>query len=266
MDVSQPLVDLAGRATVGFIGIRSDHSVLRGSGTLIKFGQLAGILTCHHVLAGSLAEGQVGLLCFPPNSQRTQTAKFSIDQDQTISCGPGPNERSGPDLAFAAIPPDVMGYLEAKATFINASVHRDRARQVAQTGAKSVSAIAGAVDELSDPEPKVSGAVVTNLFDARIYPGNIMETYTSDDMDYFRFQPKFADEEKPPSSYRGMSGGGLWKAYLDQNNSETVRLAGVSYYQTPDDGERHIIGHGDRSIFEMFYEKIMAKWPKAELS
>ena len=65
-----------------------------------------------------------------------------------------------------------------------------------------------------------------------------------------------------PSSYRGTSGGGLWKFYLDQNDFSLVqaRLIGVVYWEKPVGNEVHLIGQGQISIYETLFAAIRKKW------
>ncbi len=49
-DVSAAVWTHVGRSTVGFVKVRGDSPASLGSGTLIKFGDIVGVLTCAHVL------------------------------------------------------------------------------------------------------------------------------------------------------------------------------------------------------------------------
>jgi hypothetical protein len=45
-DFTAMMTDHVGRFTVGFVGIGKDKAVSMGSGTLARYGNVAGIITC----------------------------------------------------------------------------------------------------------------------------------------------------------------------------------------------------------------------------
>jgi hypothetical protein len=64
-------------------------------------------------------------------------------------------------------------------------------------------------------------------------------------------------------SYKGTSGGGLWKFFLGQHDFSIVqvRLIGVAYWEKLVGDELHILGHGQISIYETLFNAIRQKWP-----
>src|SRR5271154_5707357 len=63
MDIATAAWTHMGRSTVGFVRTRDSAPSSLGSGTLIKFGTIVGVLTCAHVLEALLKEDEVGILC-----------------------------------------------------------------------------------------------------------------------------------------------------------------------------------------------------------
>jgi hypothetical protein len=65
---------------------------------------------------------------------------------------------------------------------------------------------------------------------------NVGHVFVDDEnADRFRFQPVASEGVILPKSYKGTSGGGLWKFYLAQENFSLVqaRLIGVAYWEKP---------------------------------
>jgi hypothetical protein len=63
-DFTAMMMARAGHFTVGFVALGKDRALSRGSGTLVRFGNVAGIMTCAHVLDEVLTESEIGILCF----------------------------------------------------------------------------------------------------------------------------------------------------------------------------------------------------------
>ncbi len=105
------------------------------------------------------------------------------------------------------------------------------------------------------------GIVATTPFEALINVGHVF--VDDDNADRFSFQPVASEGVILPTSYKGTSGGGLWKFYLDQDDFSLVqaRLIGVAYFEKPVGGEIHFIGHGQTSIYETLLNAIRQKWP-----
>ena len=92
--------------------------------------------------------------------------------------------------------------------------------------------------------------------------GEIEDRVTSGEHDLFRFRPVPDEGFHAPSSYEGTSGGGLWRIYPqpDDGGEVAYRLIGVAFYQTKD---RHIICHGQASLYVRLFDAIREKWPEA---
>jgi hypothetical protein len=99
---------------------------------------------------------------------------------------------------------------------------------------------------------------------AAVNAGFVVSTDNFAGMDLFRFQPRATDGGRLPTSYEGISGGGLWHVALDPENEFSVaqiRLCGVAFWQKTVNDELHIIGHGPRTIYGSLFDKITKRWP-----
>jgi hypothetical protein len=253
-----------GRSTVGFIRVTDSAPTSLGSGTLIRFGNIIGFLTCAHVLEALLDEEEIGILCFPVRATQVQRLRLPIERRDGLAIGARPWGESGPDLAFLRLPAWIVGDIESIATIVNGDLHRQNIVAGDPEGTMKLCAMAGVVAEITKPAivdhvPK--GVVVTTPFEALLNVGHVF--VDDENADRFRFQPVASEGVILPKSYKGTSGGGLWKFYLAQENFSLVqaRLIGVAYWEKPVGDELHIIGHGQIGIYETLFNAIRQKWP-----
>jgi hypothetical protein len=263
-DISNAAWNHVGRSTVGFVRTRNSAPSSLGSGTLIRFGDTAGVLTCAHVLEALLKEDDIGILCFPIRATQIQTLRLPMAMTNSIAIGSAPWGESGPDLAFLRLPAANVGDIERVATIANGDFHRQNIVAGEPAPTRKVCAVSGVIDEMTKPpviRQIVGGIVATTPFEGMI---NIGHVFVDDESaDRFRFQPGPSEGMILPKSYKGTSGGGLWKFFLDENDFSVVqvRLIGVAYWQKPVGDELHIIGHGQASIYETLFNAIRQKWP-----
>ena len=66
-----------GRSTVGFVRVEDSAPTSLGSGTLIRFGSIVGVLTCAHVLEELPDDEDIGILCFPVRAAQVRSVILS---------------------------------------------------------------------------------------------------------------------------------------------------------------------------------------------
>jgi hypothetical protein len=262
IDISPAFFAYGARCTMGFIEVNEiNRSASLGSGTLIRFGRVRGILTCAHVLEANLAREESGVLLFPARADAVQMMRVGrIDLMDHVYFRGGPWDQNGPDLAFIRLPEIVMSSIEGMASVV------DGEQQVAQ--------ILGELPEQSDVACLVFGVVQehtgaptaihlnlsTTPFRALLTLGDIVNVRAERELDVFRFRPLPSDDL--PTSFEGTSGGGLWQLYFRPDGALIQsRLGGVAFYQTEIDGRLQIIGHCQRSIYQALLREIKARWP-----
>ncbi len=123
-DISNIVWSHTGRTTVGFVRVRDNAPASLGSGTLIRFGKIVGVLTCAHVLEALAKEDDIGILCFPVRATQIQRLQLSMATTDSIAIGSPPWGESGPDLAFLRLPAAILGDIERVATIANGDLHR----------------------------------------------------------------------------------------------------------------------------------------------
>lgn len=243
--------------TVGF----ARHPPLRdagncfGSGILVRYRKVAGILTCAHVVEQARDQGSIAIVANGVRDSQKQsiTVQFQSLRYHVVR-GSGPEE-VGPDLGFVQLPVITMSALQAIGSTLNLDVQQERFKQPLQSP-YFMEACCGSVGEMmGQPEEKPSHTELENTI--MLIGGQISDLSSSTGYDRLRFTPGGI---VPPKSYAGMSGGGVWRLGLRRDEAsglsvEDRRLIGVAYYQT---AERFIIGHGKISIYERFLPQIAA--------
>ena len=93
-----------GRSTIGFVRVKDSAPTSLGSGTLIRFGNVTGVLTCAHVLEALLGEEEIGILCFPVRATQIQRLHLPMATTDHVAIGDPALSFSWPDLAFLRLP------------------------------------------------------------------------------------------------------------------------------------------------------------------
>ena len=257
----------AGRFTVGFIAPEIQQSRSLGSGTLIRFGNVNGILTCAHVLEAVLANAEFGIVCFPVRSGEFQTLRVRSDLTGHVAIGQPPWNEQGPDLAFLRLPDAILMDLERLASIIDGMRHRGNALGGEPDTQDVVNLVCGVIEERTG-SAETRRDIATTTFQALISPGNVIQRRTANGMDLFRFRPVPGKGETPPSSYEGSSGGGLWRLYVKREQDDTYsliqsRLVGVAFWQTPFQNSFDLVCHGADSLYRVLFDRISAVWPQS---
>jgi hypothetical protein len=263
-DFGPMMMACAGHYTVGFVALAEDRALSRGSGTLVRFGNIAGVLTCAHVLEEVLKKPEIGILCFPTRATEAQKLKVERDKTQHILIGSEPWSECGPDLAFLRLPDAVMPDVERLASVLDGMRHRASALQGEPDPEHRVELVCGVVDERTKP-PVIKGEVSVTPFEGLMNVGRVVEKSEAHGMDLYRFLPVPGECTILPESYEGSSGGGLWRIYTKSEDNGTYslvqsRLAGVAFWEKPVEKELHIICHGQHSIYNVLYNQIKQKW------
>jgi hypothetical protein len=229
---------------------RPDVAELGGSGTLVRAGNVFGILTAAHVVDEFAKSGGdvIGLSFYERPFNRTT---FRVARVQKF--GKAPYTENGPDLAFYVLSPRDVGALKEQRAFYRI----DGDRRAASTNPKAASSggwmAAGAVGEWSEAEPEAaeSGSHKIKHVGGLIITPSFQDERSETDHDYLRLEIDSRwDPERTPRTLQGMSGGGIWHV-TTVNGVPDIYLGGVVFYQSAlIDGRRSIYCHGRRSVYQ----------------
>jgi len=93
--------------------------------------------------------------------------------------------------------------------------------------------------------------------------GGVDPPYERDGFDYIEF-PVIDDGPDVPTSFKGMSGGGLWQVTVTRSKSGDLEISrsyliGVIFFEdTRENGVRFLRCHGSLSLYGKLFERLIA--------
>ncbi|TFF19857.1 hypothetical protein E3C22_19525 [Jiella endophytica] len=270
---NSPLYDSARKrvalSTAGFLTIGSgldDVGESLGSGSLARIGSASGVVTAAHVLEALSRHERVGIVHFARPEGREQRAILTTNHCGDVAFRKLPWQQRGPDLAFVKLPPYVVGSLEAQGcVFIDLD---SRKESILKNGYQPQGFwfVAGVVAERSGVAEKDDKKVTVSV-EAAVEPGDVSDFPLDEGFDGYCFVPGQDPLYVPPSSYEGMSGGGLWIGHTTDGEGaagecSSLSFVGVNFWQS-DVGEqgRSIVCHGPNGIYKRLSDAVHAKFP-----
>jgi hypothetical protein len=224
---------------------------LIGSGTLLEIEGTHHILTAAHVWHEAKGADQIGL------ALTNYRSRFLIRRDAIASKELWSSEDSqwGPDLALLEIPPPFVSTIAAHKSFLNLSQQRTTFASRQPVTGKELWAVTGMVGEFSKVQNSQEERIIDADIQARAFFSVLQQTHEHNEYDYIDLSAK--DLTGVPSSFGGVSGGGLWDIYLSITKSgeiiwdEKRHFRGVAFWQSAvSNGRRVIRCHGPKSIFK----------------
>ena len=227
-----------------------------GSGTLVEIQGTHHILTAAHVWHETRDGDRIGLVLTPSPS------KFVIPRGTILvkQLRDRKNPEWGPDLALLQLARPDVSTIAAHKSFLNLAQEKATLAVHPSATEKGLWAVTGMVGEFSPVQRFPEVKTIEAIAQARAFFSTVQQTHQRGGYDYLDFGAKL---ELPgvPSSFGGMSGGGLWEVGLSMAKSGTIswderqHFRGVAFWQSePFDGRRVIRCHGPRSIFESAWE------------
>jgi len=224
---------------------------LAGSGTLVELASRHYILTADHVWNRAEVEDweELGLML-------TDGAPLGIERRLIAAkrLSGSSYSRWGPDLALLEIPPNLVGTITARKSFLNLARRRSTLSSHPPQTEKSLWAVMGLVGQKSsvDLVDEARTAIVTVRGEA--FLGVTCTAEQRGEYDYLTVYAKTTLREVP-SSFGGISGGGLWEVTLRIRGDSIIsqgehHFRGVAFWQEPEAPDHIAIRcHGPYSIF-----------------
>jgi hypothetical protein len=236
--------------TVAFIVANDGQLSPAGTGTLVSFRDSHYFLTAAHVWEEKLKKCDWIRIPLKENSQ----CKFAISPKEIVSCGPpipvGWNEW-GPDITFLRIPPERVGsFIAAGRPFFPLSMKRELRVDccLETTFLMGAPALRGTFTAES-AIPELQGMNV--ILDTELYSSTKLSDPFRSQFDFYDI---LVDTTLPDvaESFKGVSGGGLWKVYVFKGaykRTETYKtLVGLAFWEDPRNSSLLIRCHGPQSI------------------
>lgn len=244
-----------------------------GSGALVSIDSVHGILTAAHVLKALPLHGRVGLIRFTPSPT---IQRLSIDlaySDRLVIGGDGQSddpEPKSPDIGFLRLTTRDVTTLEAAGSvFFNLANRRQSILAGVPSGNFYFEGIAGIVPEWSLDGLQEEGKYLLRGFRGMFGVGLVQREYELDGFDLSSFATSQVPPSKSPLSYKGVSGGALWRIYISKDvNGHTFvsdkQIFGCAFHQSPViDKQRVITCHGPKSVYGKLYDDVQKRWASA---
>lgn len=252
--------------SIGFLRLQDtsqgQDAFLLGSGTLVEIGSTRAILTAHHVIQVLTQRGRLGILLSPtlqPHTIDTQGVTY-------LKIARGDVDSTGPDLGAVLLAPHIAGAIAAKKIFYNLDLRRERLLHHPPDSRDGVWFVHGFLNEKTVRQPATNedGPVTSFYSFSGAAPAEPVCQIGSHD--YFTCPVSPTARPMAPSSFGGMSGGGLWQVELtrdDQGNlvHKTPLLSGVVFYQEATEAGCSVKCHGRTSLYRIAYDAIAHNEP-----
>ncbi|KJC52029.1 hypothetical protein [Bradyrhizobium sp. LTSP857] len=226
-EISDAALSKVWHFTIGFARA-GETPAAKGSGVLVKYKGLMGILTCGHVdtYVRSLKQ-PIGLVRF----NRGLAEQFgTIDLDEVFShvAGEEPWERGSDDIAFINLPPHLVGNIAKDCVFLDIERNFVRPDPDSRSELLGVHAVFGLVEAFTGETTRQNKRATTRLRGV-LTPGKLLQ------IDHLNATLECFEENIPtlPDSFGGTSGGGLWRVYVRKRDdgvfeAEHYRLLGIA--------------------------------------
>jgi hypothetical protein len=226
-DVAAAVLDKVKHFTIGF-GRAGDTPAAKGTGVLIKHGELRGILTCAHVdkLLRELKE-PIGLVRLNRGLAQ-QSGTLNMDEVFSYAAGEEPWSKGDDDISFIHLPPHLVGNIAKDCVFLDAEKNFSKPEPGDRTSLIQAHSVFGLVEQFTGATTRQNGRATTLL-------RGVLTSGVLRDCEALTATLECFKENLPdlPDSFGGTSGGGLWRVYVrkrDDGSFEAVhhRLIGIA--------------------------------------
>lgn len=233
---------------------------LIGSGTLIKFGDKFGILTAYHVVHSNkfMKSERIGV------GLNEEEHQYSIGKNELeiLDIGIPIDQKRGPDLSIIVLYSKNLATMKSLKSFWPIDFFRDRRPNEQMLIDYGVCCLVGCPQVLEGES--ASGRhfeIAKSLFMIAGFSG-ISRIWDNGDFDFIEYPVSYDEVSDSPSSFGGVSGGGLWHVILKRSGSNDLEfekpfMIGVAYYQTEiRNNIRYIYCNGIKSIYDRAFEAL----------
>jgi hypothetical protein len=266
--VLEKIAKTLGWYLVGFTGIHQagnvEEATLLGSGTLIEFDGVHGILTAQHVTAIFRNFENIGMILLPNEHRFFIERKYLLVEEISNTLEPS----EGPDLSLVILPPNVVGTLKARKMFYGIVQRHEEVLREPINHEAGLWSVTGFPDEQTvKEESHRDHAYVQRYHGASFFTGIEKEFFVGE-YDFLEIGVKYGIDNTTPGSFGGVSGGGLWQIRLTRTRETDLEirekfLFGVAFYETEvRNGIRHIRCNGPRSIMKLIHKVRSTTLPK----
>lgn len=226
-EISDAVLDKVKHFTIGF-GRAGDTPAAKGSGVLIKQGELHGILTCAHVDKYLRKLKQpVGLVRLNRGLAQ-QSGTLNMDEVFTYAAGEEPWTKGDDDIAFIHLPPHLVRNLAKDCVFLDVEKNFAKPEPDDHSSLIQVHSVFGLLEQFTGATTRQNGRATTLL--KGVLTSGVLRNLHALAATLECFKENLPDL---PDSFGGTSGGGLWRVYVRRGRDarfEAVhhRLVGIA--------------------------------------
>jgi hypothetical protein len=236
-----------------------DNVQVVGSGTFVRVDDVYGLLTAYHVAANFEGDCSLGLALSPTEDNFKIHRRFL----RVIEIGRPTTDEYGPDLAFIVFNDADCSEIASHKEFYPLSQNKDESLSYPPALDIGFWAACGAPQEriaLENSESKYSSVVSIQLYCGF---GRAEREYIKGEYDYFEMDADYTHATDAPSSFKGMSGGGLWQIPITITNNRNIivnryLLSGVTFWQSNQPEQKRFLRfHGRKSIYKNTWDSVL---------
>jgi hypothetical protein len=214
------------------------------------------ILTAAHVWQATRGVEQIGLVL------TDQQSSFMMPRDSICAkeLWKGEISQWGPDNALLKLAPAVISNITARKSFLNLAIQKEAITSYPPPTENGLWAVTGMVGEFSEFQLHPEAKTIEGHIHGTAFFSSVQQVHQQDSYNYYDLGANL-QLSGVPSSFGGVSGGGLWEIKLSMTKSEKLSwdekryFRGVVFWQSEvSDGHRMIRCHGPKSIFEKAWE------------
>lgn len=229
---------------------------LIGSGTFISLGSsLYGILTAYHVLKDLDQPCDLGLVLV----EEEHSSRIPVTDLDLVEIAVPPYPGASPDLAFIGLPLNRAKGISDFKSFYDLAIDREEMTTNPPDRKSAVWFVNGTPKELTKNVPSEGAYKEVQWFHSLCGAGGVELPTFEREFDYLESIVEYEEEYALPSTFLGISGGGLWQVTFKTGPGEFIPdrylLAGMAFAETEEiiEGKRKILCHGPKSIYEYAY-------------
>ena len=166
----------------------------------------------------------------------------------------------GPDIALLKLTPSDVATIKAHKSFLNLAQQKGALAEYSPVIEKGLWAVTGMVGKFTEVQPNPEQRTVTCHIQGEAFISAVQQIHEHNGYDYFDLGAKL-DIPGTPSSFIGVSGGGLWQIRLSKAKSGEISwdgkrfFRGVAFWESKESDDHLIIRcHGPKSIFEKAWD------------
>lgn len=253
-DLPDRIVNDIGQFSVGLFGVCDTdlNQPLRpcASGTLVAIKNSPFVLTAAHVWEALKSRKEEDITIILKNSYYVRMQRGDVS-DISLGRGKRDEEEWGPDLSLLCLPPQCIDSVSMVKTSYDLSKKRQPARGVDQIEMWLLLGAPGEYANVAVDHQTLTAHASLQM--TGFFLKQVQARHRKKGFDYVDIGV-VVDSLEVPSTFGGMSGGGLWHVFVSKSAATeqygwTYTMEGVIFYESPEAGGRCFVrSHGRKSI------------------